>query len=172
MSDRNDPSQYPVSDDVESAQTFFGDTTMNNHQLQSNVSGVYAEAEELVGYENTGIQNDHMTVNPGKFNTKVTGTYNVAVSRLLPGASGPIVTAPAHLSGWGVRETTGVSSALIRIRDGLDTGSPSLLVISLAPGESARDFLTLPIQATRALYLDIISGAVDGNIFTVEKRYV
>ena len=172
MSDRNDPSQRPTELTEESTQTFYGDTTMNNHQLQSYPSGVYAEPEELIGYENTGVQDDYLTRNPGKFNTKVQAEYSVATSRLIPGASGAILTAPAHLSGWGVRETSGVSPALIRFRDGTDVGNPSLLTISLAPGESARDFLTLPIQATRAIFLEIVSGTVEGNIYTVEKRYV
>jgi hypothetical protein len=172
MSDRFDPSQYPTAEGDQSAQSFFGDTSMNNHQIQSNPSGVYAEPDEMLSYENTGVQDDYMTRNPGRFSTKVTGTYNVATSRNLPGASGPILTAPAHVSGWGVRETSGVSNALIRFRDGADGGSPALITISLAPGESARDFLTLPIQATRALYLEIVSGTVEGNLFTVERRYV
>lgn len=172
MTDRNDPSQYLTDQGNQNDQTFYGDTTSNNHQIQSDPSGVYAEPEELVGYENTGVQNDHMTVSPGLYNTKVTGEYAVAVSRIMPGASGAILTAPAHLSGWSVRETSGVSSALIRFRDGTDVGNPTLIEISLAPGESARDFLTLPIQATRAVYLEIVTGAVTGNLFTVEKRYV
>lgn len=172
MTDRNDPSQYPHGYADDSAQTFHGDTTTNNHQIQSDPSGVYAEAKELVGYENTGIQDDHLTRNPGLYNTKVVGEYAVAVSRIIPGASGAILTAPAHISGWGVRETSGVSPALIRFRDGTDAGNPVIIDISLAPGESARDFLTLPIQTTRAVYLEIVTGTVTGNLFTVEKRYV
>lgn len=171
MTDRNDPSQYPTATEWEDG-TFYGDTTSSNHQLQSRPEGVYAEPEELTGYENTGVQDDHMTRSPKLYNTKVVGEYSVAVSRQLPGASGAILTAPAHISGWGVRETTGVSSALIRFRDGTDVGNPSLLEISLAPGESARDFLTLPIIATRAVFLEIVTGTVTGNLFTVEKRYV
>ena len=172
MTDRDDPSQYLTDQGNSNDQTFYGDTAIQNHQIQSDPSGVYATPEELVGYENVGVQDDYLTRSPGKFNTRVTGEYNVAVSRQIPGASGAILTAPAHLSGWSVRETTGVSSALIRFRDGTDAGNPILLDISLAPGESARDFLTLPIQATRAVYLELVSGTVTGNLFTVEKRYV
>jgi hypothetical protein len=172
MTDRIDSSQYGNGQTVDNAASFFGDTSMNNHQIQANVEGTYAEAEELVGYENTGVQRDYMAVNPGKFNTKVTGEYAVAVSRNIPGASGPITTAPAHISGWSVRETTGITPAVITLRDGMDVGNAAVITISLAPGESARDFLTLPIETTRAVFLHIVSGTVDGNLFTVERRYV
>lgn len=172
MSDRNDPSQYPTDQTNDNDASFFGDTTSNNHQIQRNAEAVYAEPEELTGYHNVGSQDDYLNQNAGRYNTKVTAEYSVAVARTIPGASGAIVTAPAHISGWSVRETTGVTPAVITLRDGLDIGNTPVITISLAPGESARDFLTLPIETTRAIFLQIVSGSVDGNLYTVEKRYV
>jgi hypothetical protein len=172
MTDRNDPSQYDADQGNANDQTFYGDTSMDNHQIQSAAEGVYAEPADLVGYHNVGAQDDYLNQSAGKFKTGVKGEYTVAVSRSIPGASGAIVTAPAHISGWSVRETTGVTPAVITFRDGLDVGNKAVITISLAPGESARDFLTLPIETTRAIFLEIVSGSVDGNLYTVEKRYV
>jgi hypothetical protein len=172
MTDRNDPSQYPTDQTNDNDLSYYGVSTMDNHQIQSAVEGVYAEPGELTGYHNTGAQDDYLNQNAGKYKTGVHGQYTVAVSRTLPGATGAIVTAPAHISGWSVRETTGVTPAVITLRDGLDVGNRAVITISLAPGESARDFLTLPIETSRAVFLEIVSGTVDGNLFTVEKRYV
>jgi hypothetical protein len=172
MSDRNDPSQFPTDQTNDNDLSFFGDTSISNHQLQRDSEGVYATPDELVGYSGIGVDDDYFTRNPGNYNTKPRGKYTIAVSRKLPGATGPIVTAPAHVTGWSVRETTGLSSALIRFRDGTDIGNPDFLTVSLAPGESARDFLPLPIETTRAVFLEIVTGAVDGNLFTVETRNV
>lgn len=71
---------------------------------------------------------------------------------------------------WSFRETTGSASARFELQDGGQQGAESLLLATLAAGESFRDFIergTLPVRS--GLYLNVDSGSIDGLV-VVKRR--
>lgn len=75
-------------------------------------------------------------------------------------------TTPAALAGFALRETSGAAPAVVVLRDGSDaTGDPTI-PITLAPGESVREwFGPGGVNLVYGLYVDVVSGAVDGSVF-------
>lgn len=72
------------------------------------------------------------------------------------------------LAGLSLRETSGAASAVVRLRDGEDTSDPGniLISVSLAAGESTRDwYLPAGVSFGRGLYVEIVSGQVEGSVF-------
>ena len=61
------------------------------------------------------------------------------------------------------KETSGTLKAAYQITDG--NGGPIILDVTLAAGESTRDFLgDRGLCASRSLYFKLISGNVEGNV--------
>lgn len=69
------------------------------------------------------------------------------------------------LLGWSIRETTGVGSAVVILRDGGDATADEVGSVTLAAGASVRDLFPFGISLTKGLYLDVQSGAVAGTIY-------
>jgi hypothetical protein len=75
-----------------------------------------------------------------------------------------ISLAPANYYGFSFRETSGSASATVRIYDG-DTATGALLdAVQLSAGESAREFYPGGIRAQEGVYVDVVSGAVEGSV--------
>lgn len=76
-----------------------------------------------------------------------------------------ITTVPNRLMGYMIAETTGTSTARIQLLDG-DTGGPVMGSITLAAGESARDYFgPAGVALVNGLTVHILSGSIDGAIF-------
>lgn len=74
-----------------------------------------------------------------------------------------VSNSPGTLAGYSLRETSGTTSAVVRLRDGIDTGGQLLATISLAPAESARDwFMPQGIGFANGLYVEVVTGPVEG----------
>lgn len=69
--------------------------------------------------------------------------------------------------GWSIAETTNVSTAAVRFHDGSGTGGEILSRINLAINESNREYFTPHgLECfTGKIYLEVISGSVEGVIF-------
>jgi hypothetical protein len=71
------------------------------------------------------------------------------------------------LNGWEITESTGAAVAKVRIWDGTGTGAGNYLraaIDLIAGGESIQD-ASSPIQILNGgLYLQVVSGSVDGEI--------
>ena len=84
---------------------------------------------------------------------------------LLVGSSTRVSTSAGRLMGWLVAETTGTATAKIRLHDGADANADLVGTITLAAGESARDFLgPQGIGLTYGLFVELVSGAVEGTL--------
>jgi hypothetical protein len=87
--------------------------------------------------------------------------------------SGPLSTSAGRLAGYSVRETSGTAAAVLRLRDGEDVSDPGniLITISLSAGESTRDwYLPLGVSFTAGLYVEIVSGAIEGAAFILGQQ--
>lgn len=71
---------------------------------------------------------------------------------------------PANYYGFSFRETSGSSAATIRIHDSGDDTGGLLDSVQLAPGESAREFYPGGIRAEEGIYVDVVTGAVEGSV--------
>lgn len=65
--------------------------------------------------------------------------------------------------GFTIRETAG-STAVVRIYDNTAASGTLLDTIGLAANESAREFYPGGIWVSTGIYVDIVSGAVEGSI--------
>lgn len=82
----------------------------------------------------------------------------------MTGSDQSIKTGLGYLVGYSVRETTGAARAVLRLLDGTSTSGELLETISLAEGESASDTYSFPIKVTSGIYVDVVSGAVEGAV--------
>jgi hypothetical protein len=70
---------------------------------------------------------------------------------------------PSRIFWHSVRETSETTRAVYQILDGKD--GPIILDISLAPGESTRDWFSEPgLTALSSIYLKVVSGTIEGVI--------
>jgi hypothetical protein len=66
--------------------------------------------------------------------------------------------------GFAIRETAG-AVAVVRIYDNASAGSGTLLdSIGLAANESAREFYPGGIWCSGGIYVDVVSGSVEGSV--------
>jgi hypothetical protein len=88
----------------------------------------------------------------------------------LTGADQQIVTTTtavpfATYRGVTIRETTGVSTALVRIWDGTSATGRVLDEISLLPNESAREDYGDPAPTARTgVFVQVVSGTIVGSV--------
>lgn len=133
-------------------------------------NGEFATPEQLVGYlENVGHLNDYLNQNAHLFRTKVKETYTVSVSRPVIGATGLCIPGSALITGINFAETMG-AAAKVRLRNGQDIGQPILMTISLAANASVLQQFASPLESRNGLFLEIVSGNVEGAVFTLETR--
>lgn len=83
---------------------------------------------------------------------------------IINGASIRLSTSAGKLGGWAFHETAG-AAARLNIRDGSDTNGGLLVPISLSANESTRDFPTKGISFGAGIYVEIVSGAVEGTVY-------
>lgn len=164
MADRNDESQYPQN--TVGGNSFYGDTTMDNDVPQENVEATYAEPSDFLdGYEHVGPAKDYMAENPGKFRTVRTKPAKDRVVSQFLIMSQMLESGEGNLAGFSLRETSEVSDAVVTIHDGIDSGAAVLMEITLAPGESTREwYMPVGIFYRYGLYFNI-TGSVRGNVF-------
>lgn len=82
----------------------------------------------------------------------------------LTGADQAVSTQGCEYMGFSIRETAG-ARAVVRIYDNDDAASGKLLdTVSLLPNESVREYYPEPIFARVGVYVDVVSGAVEGSI--------
>jgi len=83
----------------------------------------------------------------------------------LTGSDQAVSATRAYYRGFTIRETSGSAAAVVRIYDNASAASGTLLdEISLAPGESAREWYETGIWAANGVYVDVVSGAVAGSV--------
>lgn len=72
----------------------------------------------------------------------------------------------ASIMGWAVVENTGTARAQVNIIDGLDTTGTIIAPITLAAGESTRDYLPgQGVHAKVGVYAHVVSGQVTGAVW-------
>lgn len=82
----------------------------------------------------------------------------------LTGADQAAFAARCVYAGFTIRETAG-STAVVQIFDNASAASGVLLdTISLAASESAREFYPGGIFAVNGVYVEIVSGTVEGSV--------
>ena len=153
--------------------TFHDGITMEDAPTQDTANGTPMDAGKFLdALHNVGVLDDHLNQRAGDYRTnKPTASYPVAVCRPFAGVSGVLLSAAGLLAGWNLVETAG-ATAKIRIRSGIDINQPVLLTVTLAANESTRDFPPLPIEYKGGLYLELVTGAIEGSIYTRETRHV
>jgi hypothetical protein len=86
-----------------------------------------------------------------------------AEAKPLTGQTQRMTFAPGRILGFAVLATD-PSGAVLRIRDG--EGGTSLVPLSLAAGESAREWWgPAGVATTAGVYVELVSGSVEGTIF-------
>jgi hypothetical protein len=89
-----------------------------------------------------------------------------AEPRLLLGVSQKLSNSPGRLAGVALRETAG-AAAVVRVRDGFDANGDLILPIALAANASILEwFLPGGISYTAGLFFEVVSGAVEGCLYT------
>jgi hypothetical protein len=86
-----------------------------------------------------------------------------------PLASAQVDFSAGRVRWWAFRETSGASPAVLRFWDGSAAGSQLLMPISLAGGESTRDFVghdLIPYYV--GLFMEVVSGTVEGAMMVSE----
>lgn len=88
-----------------------------------------------------------------------------------PWASKVVYGRHCWLHGFAVRETTGAGAATFRLHDGNDATGPNVIPVTLAAGESSRDwFGDGGISLEGGCFLEVISGTVEGTVFLSDDR--
>lgn len=84
----------------------------------------------------------------------------------LTGADQALTTNAGQYLGFSIRETTGTTSAAVRIYDNASAAAGTLLdTISLDPGESVADYYPGGgIRFVNGLFVKIVSGAIEGSV--------
>ncbi len=82
----------------------------------------------------------------------------------LTGSDQVVRTTHGTYSGFSIRETAG-ATAVVRVYDNASAASGTLLdSISLAANESAREYYLAGIAVANGIYVDVVSGAIEGSI--------
>lgn len=66
--------------------------------------------------------------------------------------------------GFSLKETSGAASATVKIYRGSDATGDLVEVVQLAASESAREFYPGGISVSFGIYIDIVSGSVEGSV--------
>lgn len=181
MPDRNDPSQYPQQT---TGEAFYGDTTMDDVQLQLSASGHYAPVDQLVDYVDPGTFSDPIFNGDPAFTTNRkldneplqvrTFNYNGRGAT----ANIPLFVTTGRGEFWGaiVYAVAGSGSyqpAYIAALDGIDAAAP-VIHVSNDPANFGGTYpLSLGIPFDTGLCVNIVgvpAGAVPSQILILFKR--
>ena len=92
--------------------------------------------------------------------------------RAIPGAGGLLMPGAGLYGGYAVRETAG-AVAVLRIRDGFDASAALVDTVALPANGSAQAWLfPSGVQLRYGLFVEIVSGTVEGTVYTVDHRIV
>jgi hypothetical protein len=77
-----------------------------------------------------------------------------------------IVQSVGTIYGWIISESTGTAAAKIRLFDGTSSSGYYIGTVTLAENESNREFFPVETPQIRnnAIYLEIVSGKVEGSV--------
>ena len=93
--------------------------------------------------------------------TKVAGTV---IPVALTGSDQAVQASGCVYRGFALRETAG-STAVVKIYDHASAASGTILeTVSLSANESAREFYPVGIMALLGVYVDVVSGTVEGSV--------
>ena len=166
MSDRIDPSQYPEAYDFREAVGFDGPDGVQDVQYTDPDPRI-ATVEELTNYRHPS----QIPLPEVQYPALVT-TIEPVRQRLryrTVNGSAVVVFGKARFAGINLADTSG-AGAYVRIRDGVDTQGSVVVPVRLAPNESARDYLPTgsPVVLNNGLYVEVVSGTVEGTVLIVE----
>lgn len=83
-------------------------------------------------------------------------------------ADAPVFNGPCRLYGWSLTEATGAAVAAINLRDGGDTNSPKISLVTLLANESRVDWLSATgLWCKTGVFADIVTGSVDVTLYVV-----
>lgn len=96
----------------------------------------------------------------------INGAQSVGVqARQLNGNDQTLSSSAGRLAGLTLFETSDTGRAVVKIRDGFDATGDLLAVISLAAGESVRDwFMPHGIAFVTGVYVEIVTGTIEGAV--------
>jgi hypothetical protein len=81
----------------------------------------------------------------------------------ISGVDQTLIAGPAGVAGWSFRETAGAVAA-VRLRDGTVSGE-IFAAVSLPANGSHAVMLTRALYFPTAVFVDIVSGAVEGAVW-------
>ena len=91
----------------------------------------------------------------------------------VPTASASLISGRVLVFGYAVAETTGSATAALRLRDGTASSGTRILPIHLAANESVRDwFGPNGIVYQQGIYVEVVSGAIEGSIWIIPESLV
>ncbi len=96
---------------------------------------------------------------------RLPAAYPVPVVARAASNSTQLTTVPNTLHGFALRETTGAARAVIELRAGESDDGALVAAITLAAGESVRDWFGPNGIAVSGLRLVRVSGSADGSVF-------
>lgn len=174
MADRLDPSQFVFTAGPQDGMAALPDTTMHNDQIQQSPEGDYAEPLELISYPDHADVPDLLHQHPGRFFTQAPAREQlVGIYRPISSYGGFLSAGNGLIAGFNLHETTGTASAFVKVHDGADANAPTMLFISLGPGESTRDwYFPGGLRYQSGLYIEIVSGAIEGVMYSMETQHV
>ena len=177
MADRSDPSQYVFTGGPADGIAALPSTDMTNDQLQKAPGADYAEGPEMlemIGQPDFGDVPDLIHEHPGRFytqapqKTRIIGNY-----RPISPFGGRLIPGDGLIAGFNFHETSGTNPAFIKIHDGGDENAPTMLYISLAPGESTRDwYFPGGLKFRYGVYVEIVTGTIEGVMYSMETEDV
>lgn len=169
MPDRTDLSQPPAGYTAADDATQPG-TEIVNSQLQNNPSGNAATGDELAAFAGPDLVPDLVDHMPGRTYTQYVDTTTEGGDyRPLPTVNGLVASSGVYLAGWNIIETTtGAAPFTVRLRDGLDIGAPVFATINQTNG--SRWLMPGGIRTRFGLFVEIVAGSVEGNLYTRTVR--
>jgi hypothetical protein len=90
----------------------------------------------------------------------------------LPAASALLYSGAGKVVGWAFRETTGTTTAVIRLWDGTANTGRLIAPIALGAGQSTRDSTPIGgILTLQGVYFELVSGTVEGSVWIADTDY-
>lgn len=173
MADRQDPSQYVFTGGPADGIAALPNMDIVNDQLQPSPSADYADGPEMlemIPAPDFGDVPDLIHEKPGRFYTqgprptRIVGNY-----RPISPFGGILIPGDGLIAGFNLHETSGTGTAFVKVHDGSDVSAPTMLYISLAAGESTRDwYFPGGLKFRHGVYLEVVTGKIEGVMYTME----
>lgn len=165
MPDRNDVSQSPNAPVGQNPDSFYGDTTMDPSQVQTQPNGIYANPRDIVDYHDPAETPDFMAEHPGEYLTAIPGKIRRTGKPTQVNGPGNYKRGSGFIAGFSFLETAGAIASLV-LHDGADANAPIILVVGMpANGNSHEWYLPGGVQYQYGIYVEVITGAFKGALF-------